>query len=39
MENNSLNGKLIFKRNRMEFEIKGKGKSFETLKKLLVLEL
>ena len=38
MENNSLNECLIFTRNRMEFEIEGKGKSFETLKKLLVLE-
>ena len=35
MENNSLNEYLIFTRNQMEFEIKGKGKSFETLKKLL----
>ena len=35
MENNSLNKYLIFTRYRMEFEIKGKGKSFETLQKLL----
>ena len=35
MENNSLNEYLIFTRNRMEFEIKGKGKGSETLKKLL----
>ena len=35
MENNSLNEYLIFTHNRMEFKIKGKGKSFEILKKLL----
>ena len=35
MENNSLCKYLIFARIRMEFEIKGKGKSFEILKKLL----
>ena len=35
MENKSLNEFLFFTRNRMEFEIKGKGKSFQILKKLL----
>ena len=43
MENNSLFIRmcviLVFTHIRMEFEIKGKEKSFKTLKKLLVLEL